>query len=75
MNHNSTKSLVEFLHSYLNFLTRFNSQIDIGLNEHGIGFVGEILANPLSHKDILTQGSIIYWQLIKLAYKNHPDTF
>jgi hypothetical protein len=27
MNHYTTKSLVEFLHAYLNFLNRFNSKI------------------------------------------------
>jgi len=67
MNHNSTKSLVEFLHSYLNFLTRFGSQVDISINTEGIGFICETLESPLTHKDILTQGSIIYWMLVRIS--------
>jgi len=48
MNHSSTKTLVEFLHSYLNLLNRFGEDIEIELNKEGINFVCEYLVNPRS---------------------------
>jgi len=69
MNFSSTKTLVEFLHSYLNLLTRFNTRIDIAQNQQGIDFVCEALSNPLTQKDILTQSSIIFWSLLKIQFR------
>lgn len=45
MNHYSTKALVEFLHAYLNFITRFNECVDLKANIQCIEFVGEQLNN------------------------------
>lgn len=70
MNHSTTKTLVEFLHSYLNLLTRFNEEIDITQNKSGFEFVCETLGNPLTHKDILTQSSIIFWMLVRVAIRD-----
>jgi hypothetical protein len=67
MNHSSTKSAVEFLHSYLNVVTRWSSKIDIELNQPGLAFVCETLCNPQSQKDMLTQSSILFWSLLKLS--------
>ena len=48
MNHYTTKSLVEFLHAYLNFLNRFKSKIEIEANRECIEFVGDQLSNHLT---------------------------
>jgi len=54
MNHASTKSLVEFLHAYLNIVTRFKALVEIEQNMPGLEFVCETLTNPLTQRDILT---------------------
>lgn len=74
MNHYSTKALVEFLHSYLNFLNRFNSKIKIESNLDCIEFVGDQLSNHLTQRDIITQCSIIYWMLMRIKY-SEGDNF
>lgn len=45
MNHNSTKSLVEFLHAYLNALNRFRDKIEMSKNQKSLEFVCETLNN------------------------------
>jgi len=66
MNHSSTKALVEFLHAYLSFLSRFGDKVDMKQNREGVEFVCEYLDDPRSQRDILTQCSIIFWMLLKL---------
>ena len=68
MNHYTTKSLVEFLHAYLNFLNRFNSKIQIEANKECIEFVGDQLSNHLTQRDIITQCSIIFWMLVRIKH-------
>ena len=70
MNHSSTKSLVECLHAYLNFLTKFLPKIDIQDNKAALEFVCETLGNPLTQRDILTQSSIIFWMMLKISLKD-----
>jgi hypothetical protein len=48
MNHSSTKSMVEFLHAYLGFLTKFFPKINVQDNSGCIEFVAENLSNPLT---------------------------
>ena len=43
MNHSSTKALVEFLHAYLSFLSRFGDKVDMKENRQGVEFVCEYL--------------------------------
>lgn len=43
--------------------------VDIGSNGDGAKFVCETLADPLSHKDILTQSTIIFWMLLNVSRK------
>ena len=69
MNHSSTKAMVEFLHGYLNFLTRFQEIIDVKDNIQCVGFVCENLNNPLTQRDILTQSAIIYWMMVRRSLK------
>ena len=67
MNHSSTKSLVEFLHAYLNFINRFPEKIQVTDHKEGVSFISECLHNHLANRDILTQCSIIFWMLFKLS--------
>lgn len=47
MNHASTKALVEFLHAYLNFLSKFfdSPLVTVEANQAGLEFVCEHLSN------------------------------